>query len=97
MNEGFSTTSEALERRNLIEAHAKFDAKTYISLMGEEFREGRVFGDAEDIFLDQDYSEAIIERTAKNLKLNKEELGFYLQIIKKEITDIFRGKREEIN
>jgi len=51
MNEGFLINNESLERRNSIEVNAKFDAKTYINLMKEEFPEDLISDETEEIYL----------------------------------------------
>jgi len=97
MNEGFLINNESLERRNSIEVNAKFDAKTYINLMKEEFPEDLISDETEEIYLNPDYGEAIIGKTVRELNLNDEEFNLYMQIMKEEMISILMGRRGEIH
>jgi|SRR3989344_6568599 len=97
MNEGFSTNSEALERRNSIEMHAKFDAKTYINLMKREAPENLISDETGEIYLDPDYGEAIIGKAIRELNLDDEEFNLYTQIMKEEMISLLMGRRGEIH
>jgi len=97
MNEGFSINNESLERRNSIEMHAKFDAKTYINLMKVEAPEDLISDETGEIYLDPDYGEAIIGKAIRELNLDDEEFNLYTQIMKEEMISLLMGRRGEIH
>ena len=97
MNEGFSINSESLKRRNSIEMHAKFDAKTYVNLTKGETSEDLISNETGEIYLDPNYNEAIIGKTIRELNLNDEEFDLYVQIMKEEMISLLRGKRWKIH
>lgn len=93
--EEFSTNTKELERRNAIEARAKFDARICAERLKNKSPD-EVPEDFLTMLLETDVGEDVTEKTMEELDLDAEEFEKYIQHVKGELIRIMsKGDREK--